>query len=332
MMNRLFLFSILLALCSCSPEPDKPRAEYNGYAQGTTWRVILLQEEIEGLDQELKRLFVEVDASMSLYIDSSLISQFNRSETSGRIDPLFKEVLDESARVYQATNGSFDPTVGPLVAAWGFHRENYAALDSLTVDSLMESVGLSGLSWNDTMIMKSVTTTQLDFNAIAQGYTVDLIVEKLDRMNVPNYLVEVGGEVRVKGMNQEANPWRIGIDHPDSEAQSFSAIVGLKDVSLATSGNYRKFFVDEETGMRYAHTIDPKTGFPIRNNLLSVSVIAEDCIAADAYATAFMVMGVKETKKWLENHPGMEVFLMYSGKNGDLEEWMTPGFDQAVID
>jgi thiamine biosynthesis lipoprotein len=319
---------------ACGNGEEIPRTEYQGYAQGTTWRVVILNEEVPELDDELHQLFLDVDASLSIYVNESTISQFNHSEQGSKTDPDLIKMLDKSVEIHQRTGGSFDPTVGPVVRAWGFHREDYQMLDSATVDSLKARIGMEKISYNDSMIFKETPGVELDLNGIAQGYTVDLITKLLEAKGITRYLVEVGGEVRTAGLNQNDTPWRIGIDHPLSEERTFSAIVGISDQSLATSGNYRKFFIDEVSGQKFAHTIDPQSAYPVRNNLLSVSVVTRSCTDADAYATAFMVMGVEGTRAWLMENTEMEmeVYLIFSGKDGRIKEWSTEGFDQLIAD
>ena len=252
--------------------------------------------------------------------------------------------------MWSVSNGAFDPTVYPLVDGWGFMKDVEIVPDSATVDSLRNLVGFQdgnhfkflyqldslGNSIPACKIVKNNKNAKLDFNAIAQGLAVDIIAEKLESKGAKNYFVEIGGEIRVCGLNTEGSLWRIAIDKPiensSAEDREYQEIIMLKDKSVATSGSYRKFY--EKEGIKYSHTIDPKTGYPVQHTLLSATVVADNCGTADAMATAFMVMGAEKSIQFLNEHPelGLEVYLIFNNSKGRLETYYTKNFRDLLVD
>ena len=292
MRRPLLLF---LLIVSCKQEPINTKLV--GPVFGTSYSVIY--DSKINYEKQFDSLFYVINKSMSTYIPNSDISRLNRNETF-KIDNHFKKVLEKSREVYTKTNGAFDPTIGAVVNAWDFGpEEKTVRLDSIKVDSIMAFVGLDKIKINNNTIIKPENAF-LDFNAIAKGYGVDVIANFLESKNVFNYLVEIGGEIRSKGKNAVKNtPWTVGLDQPRFDGgQSVLKAIELQDCGMATSGTYRKFKVDKN-GNRYAHIIDTKTGYPSKTNILSVSVIAEDCMTADAYATTFQAMGIEKVKACL---------------------------------
>ena len=273
-----------------------------------------------------------VDLSMSTYIPESLISKINRNE-SNKIDSLFFRVITEALLIAKETQGAFDPTLAPIVNYWGFGFEEIQNIDESILAELMQSVGYTKLSFNDSTIFKTNTNTQIDFNAIAQGFTVDLVGEHLQKLGITNYMIEIGGELKCSGFNADGDLWRIGIDKPSEDIQKdrFQAIIEVENKSVASSGNYRKFKVDEKTGMKYVHTINPKTGNPVQTNLLGVTIITESCMRADAIATACMVMGLEKSKTYLENHPEIDALFIYSDPKENWLQYQTKGFEKMSI-
>jgi len=263
---------------------------------------------------------------MSTYQVNSDISKLNRNEAV-LIDKHFVKVLETSREIYEETEGAFDPTIGILVNAWDFGPEGkMELLDSLKVDSLMQFVGFDKVNRINSSILKPIGTF-LDFNAIAKGYGVDVIAEFLEHQNIENYLVEIGGEIRAKGINfEKQSDWKVGVENPNFDGkQTILKSVTLYNESMATSGTYRKFITDKQ-GNRYSHIIDTKTGYPSKTNLLSISVIANDCMTADAYATAFKVMGIEKVKTFLKDHPELMVFLIFENDRKELETLSLNGF------
>ena len=312
-MKTLFqIASCVIFFFSCN---QHDRTIYvRGEAQGTTYNITYSAPEKTNYKNEIDSLFKAVDQSLSTYVPGSIISRINRNDTGVVADKYFIDVFRKAQEISQQTNGAFDVTVAPIVNAWGFGFTKRARIDSATIDSLLRFVGYQKIKLEGGAIVKTNPGMMLDFNAIAQGYTVDLLSSFLESKGINNYLVELGGEVRTKGKKNNGEDWKIGIDQPNetyTEGRPLKSIVSLKNKALATSGNYRKFYV--ENGRKYAHIIDPHTGYPAKHNLLSATVIANDCMTADAFATAFMVMGLEKAKQFLskDKQLGLEVFFIY---------------------
>lgn len=312
-MKTLFqIASCVIFFFSCN---QHDRTIYvRGEAQGTTYNITYSAPEKTNYKNEIDSLFKAVDQSLSTYVPGSIISRINRNDTGVVADKYFIDVFRKAQEISQQTNGAFDVTVAPIVNAWGFGFTKRARIDSATIDSLLRFVGYQKIKLEGGAIVKTNPGMMLDFNAIAQGYTVDLLSSFLESKGINNYLVELGGEVRTKGKKNNGEDWKIGIDQPNetyTDGRPLKAIVSLKNKALATSGNYRKFYV--ENGRKYAHIIDPHTGYPAKHNLLSATVIANDCMTADAFATAFMVMGLEKAKQFLskDKQLGLEVFFIY---------------------
>jgi len=302
---------LLVLITSCQKENEYQFLQ--GNALGTTFSLKYDAIQNTNYSTSIDSLFHVVNQSLSTYHPSSLISQINNGDTLVKVDAHFINVFKKAKRIYTETDGAFDPTIGSLVNAWGFGpKKPLQNLDSARVNELMTLVGFTKVSLKNEIISKKNPKIFIDFNAIAKGYAVDVIGRFLESKNITNYMVEIGGEVRVKGVNQEGNLWRIGIEKPLTDGtRDLETSVSLENQAMATSGNYRKFKIDS-LGNKYVHTINPKTGFTIQNDILSTSVISKkDCADVDAYATAFMVMGFKKTKTFLEIHPELEVFLIY---------------------
>lgn len=330
----VFLFILFIGIFSCHQEEKQelpPYISIEGFTQGTTFSVIYRSKDTVSYKTEIKKLLSDIDSSLSTYNDSSVISKINRNQSS-TVDFHFRKVYETSREVSEATNGAFDITVGPLVEAYGFGKSDKIDLDSNKVDSLLDFVGYQKISIKNNQIVKSDSRIQIDMNAVAQGYTVEVIAHFLEEKNIDNYLVEVGGEVKARGINDKGEIWKIGIDKPvegnNTPGKNLTAIVKLKDRSLATSGNYRKFY--EKDGIKYSHTIYPSTGYPARSNMLSVTVFAENCARADALATAFMVMGIEKSRKFVSDNNSISALFIYSDNKGkykvdyseDLEEFI----------
>lgn len=326
MKKGIYILSVFL-LFSCKQDPKN--TVLSGSVFGTSYAVQYYSDETTDFQQQFDSLFNVINKSMSTYIPDSDISKINRNE-SNTIDTHFAKVFDASKEIYKQTEGVFDPTIGVLVNAWDFGPEGRIAnLDSLKIDSLMLSVGLNKVKRVGTTIIKDNPKTFIDFNAIAKGYGVDVIGEFLESQHIDNYIVDIGGEIRTKGINMEKQkPWKIGVEKPHFDgSQSIMKAIALKDEAMATSGTYRKFKTDEN-GNRYSHIIDTKTGYPSKTNLLSISVIADDCMTADAYATAFKAMGIEKVKTFLSTHPELKVFLIFENDKKELETLSLNGFPE----
>jgi thiamine biosynthesis lipoprotein len=325
-MNKaFFLLIITVTIVSCKPEPKNTKL--SGQVFGTSYSVIY--DNNINYEKQFDSLFYVINKSMSTYIQDSDISKLNRNEVV-EVNTHFINVFNTSKIIYDVTSGAFDPTIGGIVNAWDFGPEGkIVALDSLKIDSLMQSVGLDKVKRRGNVILRENLNTYLDFNAIAKGYAVDVIAEFFESQRVEDYLVEIGGEMRSKGINKEKQkPWTVGIDRPNFDgSQSVIKAIAFKNEAMATSGTYRKFKLDDK-GNRYAHIIDAKTGYPSKTNVLSVSVIANDCMTADAYATAFQAMGIEKVTELLKTHPELKVFFVFENESNELETIALNGFPE----
>lgn len=333
-MNHRLLYIIVLITGLASCKTSIPVYEsFNGFIQGTTYSMIYQKTgNLEPLTmrQNVEKILHDFDMSLSLYVDSSILSKVNRNEET-TLDTYFIEAFNKSKVISAMTNGAFDITVGPLVKAWGFGPDAHKNFSESKRDSLLKLVGMEKVSIVNGRLIKSNPDINLDFNAIAQGYSVDVICAYFDRLKIKTYLIEIGGEVRVKG-DKGGNPWRIGIDKPEdnnmSPGDKLQAIIRIKNRALTTSGNYRKFYI--ENGIKYSHTIDPKTGYPAKNQLLSATILADECATADGIATACMVMGKEKTIDFISKHPEFQAFLIYSDESGSFQTWMSESLKKSI--
>ena len=303
----------------------------NGLIFGTVYKVTYqcdqnLKAEIEA---ELKRF----DGSLSPFNDTATITRINRNEDIVP-DTFFTNVFRRSMEISRETDGAFDITVAPLANAWGFGFKKGAFPDSLMIDSLLQITGYEKVKLENGKVVKQDPRVMLSCSAVAKGYSVDVIARLLDRKGIKNYMVDIGGEVVVKGKNATGDLWRIGINKPydDSLAvkQDIQVVLNLTDLGMATSGNYRNYYYKD--GKKYAHTIDPRTGYPVQHSILSSTVIAEDCMTADALATSFMVMGLEEAEKFCKANPMIDAYFIYSGENGEFKTYYTDGMKRYMPD
>lgn len=318
---------VFLTFISCKDELKVKRIA--GTVFGTSYSIQYASFDDLQLEEQFEKLFYVINKSMSTYQANSIISKINRNEEV-TIDSHFRKVFEASKSIYKLTDGAFDPTIAVLVNAWDFGPEgNIENLNDAKIDSLMLTVGFDNVSRQDDKIVKQNLDSRLDFNAIAKGYSVDVIAEFLETQNLENYLVEIGGEIRAKGVNLGSGEvWKIGVENPNFDgSQSIMKAISLNNESMATSGTYRKFKIDS-SGNRYAHIIDTNTGYPSKTNLLSISVIAPDCMSADAYATAFKAMGVEKVKVFLENNKELKAFLIFENESKTLETLSLNGFPE----
>ena len=278
----------------------------------------------EGIDKTLH----DVDFSLSPFNPQSTITAINNN-TSKKPDASFTEVFQLAKQISTATNGAFDITVAPLVNAWGFGFRNAENIDSVKIDSILQFVGFEKVALRNGEVEKADQRLMLDCSAIAKGYGVDAVGKYLEGKGVKNYMVEIGGEVRVRGNNPQGALWHIGITKPVDDSLSVNGelqqIVKVSDISMATSGNYRNFY--EKDGMKYAHTIDPRTGRPVQHSILSSTVFADDCATADAYATSFMVLGLQQARQLLRQHPELKAYFIYNDEKGVLQTWHSEGLE-----
>ncbi len=284
------------------------------------------------IQQEIDKRLAMVDASLSPFNKRSIITAVNQNRDV-RVDSMFRYVFNLAHEVSGNTNGAFDITVAPLVNAWGFGFEKKDSVNSDQIRSLLQSVGYRKVSLSQSgRVMKQNPDTKLDCSAIAKGYGCDVVAGLFDELGIKNYLIEIGGEIVAKGENAKQQKWSIGINRPVDDSlmvdNKVAAVLELTDCGLATSGNYRRFYY--KNGKRYAHTIDPRTGYPVQHTLLSSTVIAKNCATADAYATAFMVLGIDSAKIVLANHPELEAYFIYSDSKGGYGVWMSQRLSEQM--
>ena len=325
--------SLLISMGCVDKGGEWVRNENRGEALGTTYSIIYLSDRKLDYAEELDSIFNEVNRSMSTYIPSSDISKINRGDSTVVVDHMFREVFELSDKIYKASGGYFDPTVGVLVNAWGFGPGKELEMNGKRVDSLLDYVGFNKVGITpENKIVKADPNIYFDFNAIAKGYTLDRVALLLDQKGIANYLIEIGGELVAKGENRiKGKKWTVAIDDPQmDEERTSKKTVFMKDIAMASSGNYRKFRVDPETGTKYVHTIDPLTGYTKNSNILAVTVVAKDCATADAYATTFMAMELDRSKALINDHPELEGYIIYLDPNGQVMEYMTDGFKAMV--
>ncbi|MFM1915209.1 MAG: hypothetical protein RLZZ531_878 [Bacteroidota bacterium] len=303
-----------------------------GFTQGTSYHIQYLDAKNRNFKKPIERLFKKFDSSVSTYQSNSLISKINHNLKYGRTDDYFDACFLKAKEIWHLTGGAFDPTVYPLVNAWGFGPEKKDKLEQAKIDSLLTFVGFEKITLTDGKITKSDPRVSLDFNAFAQGYSVDLVSDFLMQKGVNSFVVEIGGEVYVHG-KLDGQAWKVGLEQPIENKESKNPITilfELEDIGVATSGNYRKFTV--ENGVKIAHHIDPKTGMPTSNQLLSASIFTDKCISSDALATAILVMGLEKSILFLAEHPAIQAYLIYSDENGKYQVFMTPKLIEWIAD
>lgn len=349
-MRGMYIWIWLLAsLFGCSELRESSQMPYQtiaGETMGTYYRITFQETNHEIPDRPaIEDLLGQINQAVSTYIEKSAVSQFNRSQdgiTADQIeDTTLQGMLFDNVSIgfdlFTRTNGYFDPTVMPLVNYWGFGYEPRTVrtlTDSTAIDSILQLVGLAQVTWIRTQpqqLQKSRLGVELDFSASAKGYAIDQIAMLLEKeYGVEHYLIDIGGEASAAGINAEGNIWRIGIENPDAigDVPAYSFVLNLADRSVATSGNYRNFYISE--GKTISHTMNPKTGYFERNDLLSASVVAPDCAIADGFATACMAMGFADALKMITLEPSLEALFIYIDDEGSIQHFITPGLRSSV--
>jgi thiamine biosynthesis lipoprotein len=283
------------------------------------------------LKTEIDALLADFDQSLSTYIDTSNISRINKNETQ-ETDAYFEAVYNEARRIYDSSDGAFDITVGPLIDAWGFGPGRKMEMNEVVIDSLLSFVGMDKVRIENGKVIKEIPDLRFDLNAIAQGYAVDVVCDYLETKKIDNYMVEIGGELRTKGLSARGDSWRVGIDKPfygnSLPGQNLQAVVSLSGEALASSGNYRKYY--EVDGKKIVHTIDPRTGYTKMSELLSVTIICKECMTADALATTCMSLGLEKAKEFIGRQEDVEALFIFSDQDGLYVEWMTEGMKAFI--
>lgn len=308
---------------------NMPYQRYSDFVFGTTFTVTYQCDS--DMSQSIKAELMKVDYSLSPFNKESVITAINNNEDV-KPDKMFMDVFQLAMDVSRETDGAFDITVAPLVNAWGFGFKSGEKPTARQVDSLRQIIGYQKITVDHGKIRKQDPRMMLDCSAIAKGYGTDVVANFLRQRGVKNFMVEIGGEVVTCGVNPERVPWKVGVIKPEDDSLSVShelqTILNVTDIAMATSGNYRNFYY--QGGKKYAHTIDPKTGYPVQHNILSATVLAKTCALADAYATSFMVMGLDKAQKVLERHPEMMVYFIYDDGQGKNAVWFSPSLKDKI--
>jgi thiamine biosynthesis lipoprotein len=325
-MGKIRFWFVFLGLISASIYGQSSPMKIEGNAQGTTYHITYFDKQNRNFELEIKQILKDFDLSVSTYIPNSIISRINSNEKNVIVDKYFKACFKKAKEVWKNTKGAFDPTVYPLVNAYGFGPGKKQKLEKSKIDSILNFVGFQLIELKGNKVIKKDPRVALDFNAFAQGYSVDVVSDFLNSKGIDAYIVEIGGEVYANGRNSDGSNWKIGIEKPIDNKETVNplkAIAKLEDMAVATSGNYRRFTMED--GVKYVHHIDPKTGYPTKNNLLSASIFAKKCMISDAYATGVLVLGLEKAKVFLTKHPELQAYLIYSDDYGNYQVYETPG-------
>ena len=329
--SAFLLFLIIGTIAIVRQQRSTPYQKDTGFVFGTIYNITYQNDK--NLKKDIEDALKKVDYSLSPFNKQSVISKINRNE-SVKADKMFTDVFTLAEKISEETDGAFDITVAPLVNAWGFGFKNDVQPTKHTIDSLKQLIGYNKVSLKDGIVRKDDDRIMLDCSAIAKGYACDVVADLLHDKGVDNFMVEIGGEIVTHGINDKRLPWKIGVTKPVDDSlntnQELQTVLNVTNKAMATSGNYRNFYY--KNGKKYAHTIDPKTGRPVQHNILSATVLADDCASADAYATAFMVMGLDKAKAVLDKHPELMAYFIYSDDNGDNAVWYSPSLRDKITE
>jgi len=331
-MNK-YLKSVIVSLAiasilvSCTQQNKTEEYALDGLVQGSYYHIVFYstQEQRDIAKGGIDSIFKAIDASISLWQPSSIINKVNGNKNV-ELDSIFIDCFTASQKISELTDGSLDCTVGGLVDAYGFAAKKKMTINQKQIDSLLQYVGYKNVRLKGKKLIKKYPQTQLDFNAIAQGYTSDKVGQYLSSKGINNFIVDVGGEVIAKGKKKNGALWRCAIEKPAKTAdsdQEYSSYLELDNCAVVTSGSYRKYYTDDK-GIRHSHTIDPKTGSSVTHSLLSVSVVTKTSIEADGLATAFMVMGLENSRKWLSTHKNIGAYFICASKDNSFDTYCTP--------
>lgn len=324
------LFLLLGTIFIIRHQRNTPYQHNTGYIFGTIYHITYQYDT--DLNTEILAELNKVDASLSMFNKQSVITRVNNNQNI-EVNDMFTDVFTLAEKISNDTNGAFDITVAPLVNAWGFGFKNGQLPTRVMVDSLKSFVGYKRVTLIDKHVKKDDPRTTLDCGAIAKGYGCDMVAELLRRKGVANFMVEIGGEVVTCGISDRRLPWKIGVTKPSDDSlnqnQELQAVLNVTDKAMATSGNYRNFYYKD--GKKYAHTIDPHTGFPVQHSLLSATVLADRCAVADAYATSFMVMGIEKAKEVLKRNPKLMAYFIYADEKGNYKVWYSPSMKGKIV-
>ena len=318
------LMLIIGTVIIVSQQHNMPYQRDTGFVFGTIYNITYQSDS--NLKKEIEEELKKVDQSLSPFNSTSTISRVNRNEEV-KVDEMFAEVFNRAMEISKETDGAFDITVAPLVNAWGFGFKSGEHPTAHTIDSLLATIGYQRVALVGSKVVKKDRRTMLDCSSIAKGYGCDRVAQLLRDKGISNFMVEIGGEVVTQGINPERLPWKIGVTKPIDDSlntnNQIQTVLNVTDKAMATSGNYRNFYY--KNGKKYAHTIDPKTGYPVQHNILSATELAADCTTADAYATAFRVLGMERSQAFLQKHPELMAYFIYTDHKGNNAVWFTKG-------
>ena len=322
-------FLIVGTVIIVSRQHSTPYHHDKGMVFGTVYHITY--QSPQNLQKEIESQLAQVDASLSPFNKHSIITAINENRDTV-VNKMFTDVFTLAMKISDITNGSFDITVAPLVNAWGFGFKGGAMPTRHQVDSLKRLVGYRKVSLSNGRVTKSDPRIMLDCSSIAKGYGCDVVAHYLRSKGIDNYMIEIGGEIVTRGISEKRLPWKIGVTKPTDDSlnvnQEIQTVINVTDKAMATSGNYRNFYY--KNGRKYAHTIDPATGYPVQHTILSSTVIADDCATADAYATAFMVMGLDKAKAVLSRHPELMAYFILAGTDGNNDVWYSPSMKDKI--
>lgn len=323
------LFLIVGSIYIIRQQNTMPYQHNTGQIFGTTYHITYQSDK--DLHREILQRLQLVDQTFSTFNDESIISKINRNEPV-KLNQMFIEVFDLAKTVSKDTHGAFDITVAPLVNVWGFGFKSGTPPTKAVIDSLRQLTGYEKVKLIGSKVRKQDPRIMLDCSAIAKGYGSDVVAQYLRSRDVENFMIEIGGEIVVQGNSDKRLPWKIGVTKPTDDStqvnNELQTVLNLSNTAMATSGNYRRFYY--KNGKKYAHTIDPKTGYPVQHNILSATVLANTCAKADAYATSFMVLGLEKTQQVLQHHPDLMVYLIYADGQGKNKVWYSPSLKKAI--
>ncbi|MDO4159782.1 MAG: FAD:protein FMN transferase [Prevotellaceae bacterium] len=326
----VFLFFLIIGtIIIVRQQRNTPYQHNTGFVFGTVYNITYQSDK--NLQKEIETELKKVDNSLSPFNESSIISKVNRNENV-KVDAMFAEVFKLSEEISKETDGAFDITVAPLVNLWGFGFKHEQTPGKHTIDSLKQIIGYEKISLANDKVIKKDKRIMLDCSAIAKGYGSDVVARLFKSKGIENFMIEIGGEIVTSGISDKRLPWKIGVTKPTDDSlntnQELQTILNVTNKAMATSGNYRNFYY--KNGKKYAHTIDPKTGYPVQHSILSSTVLARNCAMADAYATAFMVMGLEKAKAVLEKHPELMAYFIYSDGKGNNAVWYSPSLKDKI--
>ena len=326
------MFAALLIGCTSNKKQEELTFQHDSGEIFHTYFHIKY-EYSRSVKEEIMEALEKFDQSLNPFRENSIIYKVNNNVPT-ELDSLFTEVFNKSMEVSRKTNGKFDVTASPFINAWGFGFKDMDNVTPQKIDSMKAFVGYNKIRIENGSVVKDDPRVQINTSAIAKGYSCDIVADVLQSFGITNYMVEIGGEITMRGTNEKGDCWRIGIDKPTDDAlamnRELQLILSVCDKAVATSGNYRNYYVKD--GVKYSHTIDPQTGYPSEQDILGATIIADDCMTADAYATAFMALGLEKSVEVAKTIPGLHYYFIYAKPDGEVDVLFSDEFQQFMVD